>query len=85
MLQAGEAVARHKGNVTNAANELKISRGTLQHRLRAAALKGITAGMVLTPEGPAPVITRDVELESMRRQLRDAQDPRVPRGDDDAR
>ena len=73
MLQAVEAVAKHNGNVTKAADELKISRGTLQHRLRAAALKGIKAGMVVTPEGPAPVITRDVELESMRRQLRDAQ------------
>lgn len=76
LLQAVEMVAKHKGNVTHAATELKMDRTTLQGRLRTAQIRGIFAGRAL-PDRPPPIVTapppRDVEIESMRRQLREAQ------------
>lgn len=73
LVHAVDAVAKADGNVTKAAEALKISRGTLQGRLRTAAMRGIKPGHVVQPDAPAVAVTRDVELESMRRQLRDAQ------------
>lgn len=74
LLQAVEMVAKHKGNVSHAAAELKMDRTTLQGRVRTAQIRGIVAGRALPDriqaQGPT---SRDVEMESMRRQLREAQ------------
>lgn len=74
LLQAVLVLKEHGGNVTRAAAALGLSRPALQHRLRAASLRGITPETVVAPAtAPAAPVSRDVELESLRRQLRDAQ------------
>lgn len=59
--EAQEALAAHNSNQSHAAASLKLNRSTFLNRIQ--------AGGVLRPE-PVP---RDVEMESLRRQLREAQ------------
>lgn len=72
--QAVETMAHCGGNQTIAAAELGISRAGLQGRLQMAARRGIAAGQppIDSPAAPA-VPPRDVEVATLRKQLRDAQ------------
>jgi len=79
--QAVDTLAACEGNISRAADALGLPRPTLQHRLKAADRSGIKAGMPTPPRPEAPVIvvqlpeprSRDVEMESLRKQLREAQ------------
>lgn len=74
MQAAVDALAKHVTQ-TNAAMSLGIPRGTLKNRLVQASVYGIVpGGGAKDPDGPkAAPYSRDVELESLRKQLRDAQ------------
>lgn len=71
--EAVEAMACYNGNTTMAAAALCIPRGTLQGRIRAAAIKRIVAGVKPAASAPTGSTPRDIEMEALRRQLRDAQ------------
>ncbi len=76
--EAQEALAAHGGNQTQAAESLRLNRNTFRHRLAAGRLMGMPPlpGEAAPPPPPPPPrepVSRDVEMESLRRQLREAQ------------
>lgn len=58
-------------NLVKAANALNLNRSTFQNRLRAAGIRGFGAGKVAA--APTPGVPDAVVIESLRRQLREAQ------------
>lgn len=65
--QAVNALADAGGNATHAATKLKIPRGTLQARIRAAAIHGITAG-IPTPDLADPQVMQ-AEIKRLRTEI----------------
>lgn len=63
--EALAAVVRHDGNQVHVAQELGISRTTLQSRLRAAALRGLTA-----PRGPAGAPPATLTLNALKDRIK---------------
>lgn len=67
--EAQAALAAHGGNMARAARSLGINRSTFINRIDAGHRAQIAPATAIVKEPP----TRDVELENLRRQLREAQ------------